>query len=608
MKSIYLLGGGALAIVLTLVLALGSGAQEENRVPQEAVPAVHKEAGIICLVDIKPGMKGYGLSVFSGTMIEKFDVEVVSVLRKSFGDKDAILVRVKHPVTDHANIIAGMSGSPIYFEGRLAGALSHYFTSFQKDPLAGVTPIEYMLADKDHPWEDENAFSPPLQDEGPFRLCKTPLFVSGLPPHAMKGLKAFAEPLGFTVQAGSSGHVNLAPEPKIEPGAAVGISILRGDINLDGIGTVTYVSGNDVLVFGHSMFMSGQMELPMTTGYVHTVIASEAGSFKLGSAVKPVGCILQDRLTSVYGTLGKTASMTPFTIEVENAQTHYRKTYQFEVARHPLYAPYLIAQIPSWCLGLAEAGEMKDQTVNYRLQLKFEGFPQIELGDTYLSSPMSSSGDGFGEVVMRLIGNPFRRVRLERVDVKLSVVHTRASAVIDGVWLQTRKVKPGEKLDMLVRLRPYNKEPITQNVEIPLPPTLPDGEYEVKVMGGRDASGMMDMQSILQALMSGRYSGLQQDAAQSFEELLEQIKRRHPADHIVAQLELPALGIRYKDRKLENLPGSVFVNLVSNSSAGMKIERDLLKVVHDTSWLIEGNKSVKFEIRTPGRVDQEEQK
>ncbi len=559
---------------------------------------------IIPLADVRPGMKGYGLSVFSGTKIERFDVEVVSVLRKFYGDKDVILVRVGHPVTDHANVIAGMSGSPVYLEGRLAGAVALALAYFAKDPLAGVTPIEYMLADKAHPWEDEGAFIPPLPKDSPFQYCKTPLFAGGLPPAALKGLKDFMEPYGFTVLAGSAGQSDQAADARLEPGAAVGVTLLRGDIEMDGIGTVTHVSGKDVLVFGHSLFMGGQMELPMTTAYVHTVIASQERSYKLASSARPVGCVLKDRATSVYGVLGRTAPMIPLTVEVENPQARSRRTFRFEMGRHAIYTPYLLTQVPDYCLLLAEAGQLKDKTVRYSLRLKFEKIPDVELRDAYVSSPMGARERGFTETVFQLVGNPFRRVRLERADVRLSVVHRRTSATLDALWLQAQKIKPGDPLELTVRLRPYNGDPLIESVQIAMPRTVPDGEYEVTVMGGGEAGAAIDVQEMMRAVLSGRMPG--QSQAQSFEELLDEIRRRHPADRIVARVDLPALGVRTKGRRLENLPSSVFVNLVSNPSAGIRLERDRLEVTRDVGWVVEGRKTAKFEIRTPGQVQPEQ--
>ncbi|MBI2930111.1 MAG: hypothetical protein HYY16_00545 [Planctomycetes bacterium] len=597
----------ALTAGVALAAAVGFATRpgQDNNGGTPAADIKRADGELLPVSDVRPGMKGYGLSVFSGTKIEKFDVEVVSVLKKFMGDRDIILVRVGHPVTDHANIIAGMSGSPVYFDGRLAGALSMYFTSFQKDPLAGVTPIEYMIADRDHPWENEDAILPPRLKDGPYQVCRTPLFFSGLPPAAFGDVKQVLEARGFQVLAGSAGQVDLAQDIALEPGAAVGVALLRGDIDATGIGTVTHVSGNDVLIFGHSMDMGGQVELPMTTAYVHTVIASDAGSFKMGAAVKPVGALLRDRITSVSGVLGKEAPMTPMTVEVENAQTHFKKTFRFEVARHPFYMPYLVAQLPNWCLLLSEAGEGKDQTIRYELRLKFEGMEPVELKDAQVSGQTQFGRGGMMETIFQLLGNPFRKVRLERADIKLSVVHRRASATVDAVWVQARQVKPGDTLRLTVRLRPYNKDPFQESLEIPLPRTLPEGEYDLAVMGGQETAGMFDMRNIMQALLSGGRVDMQGD--QSFEELVQRIKRRHPAGRIVVRLELPALGVRYKGQKLENLPGSVFVNLVTTPSAGMKLERDQLEVTRDTAWIIEGQKSVKFEVRTPGRVEPEQQ-
>lgn len=559
--------------------------------------------GIIRVSEIKPGMKGYGLSVFEGTKIEKFDVEVVSVLKKYFGDKDIIMVRTKHPMTDHANIIHGMSGSPIYIDGKLAGALALGFAGFPKDPLAGITPIEYMLADKDHPWEDEEAFIPPLPKDAPFQYCRTPLMVSGVPPAAFSQLKQFFGPLGYEVFAGSAGAMELEEDIKLEPGSSVGISFMRGDINMDGIGTVTYVNGNDVLVFGHPMMMGGQMDVPMTTAYVHTVIAElSSSSYKLASAIKSVGSIRQDRLTSVYGVLGQNPPMIPMTVTVENAQTKYKRTFTFEVARHPTYTPYLVSAVPDYCVTIAEAGQGKDATVSYDVRLKFEGYPEVQLKDRYVTSAMGySTGANFDQTLYQLMGNAFKKVRLEKVDIALSVVHRKTSATIEGAWIDEREVKPGATLDLAIRLRPYNKDAQTVSLKLPLPESLPDGEYALTILGGRDAAGAMDMQQMMQMIFSGRAPRMGSDA-QSFEELLAQVRRRQPSNRVVAQLALPTLGVRHRDQKLENLPGSVFANLVSNAAAGLKIEEDRLEIAHETEWLIEGRKTVKFEVKTPGQA------
>lgn len=592
----------AFAAVLFLSLATIPGAAQDS-----AVASKKPAPEILPLSEVRPGMKGYGLSVFQGSKVEKFNVEVISVLPKYWGDKDIIMVRVTHPVTDHALIIHGMSGSPIYFDGKLAGALSLGFSGLPKDPIAGITPIEYMLADKDQPWENEDAFLPPLPPESPFRYCRTPLMVSGIPPQAFPELKKFFEPLGFTVVAGGAGRMALDEDLAIEPGGSVGITLLSGDINFDGIGTVSYVHGKDVLVFGHMMFNGGQIELPMTTAWVHTVIADQSYSFKMASSAKTVGCMLKDRTTSCYGELGKAPPMAPLTVEVENAQTNKKKTFNFEMARHPLYTPYIVAQIPGYCVQLAEAGDSKDTTIEYSVHLKFEGFPVVELNDVYVSTPVGfSRGGGFEETLFELIGNSFRKVRLERADVKMTIVHRRLGATIEGVWPETRRVKPGESLKLTVHLRPYNKEAVKETIEVPIPAGMPDGEFEIAVMGGREATGGMDMQAMVMALLRGGGGG--REEPQSFEELLDRIRRRQPADRLIAQVELPTLGVRHKDKKLENLPGSIFVNLVSNASAGLRIERDLLRIHRETDWVIEGRKSVKFEVRTPGRAETTETK
>jgi hypothetical protein len=350
-----------------------------------ALPRLCAEAGeeekYIATDKIVPGMKGYGITVFEGTERERFEVEVLGVLKNVWPKGDIILVRAEHPTLSRTNIISGMSGSPVYIEGKLAGALA-FSWYFAKEPIAGVTPIHEMLKIAEdekgqkraqaagRPWPKGEPVArvllrgavaaerrqPLAKDFGPgperkgFSLepLATPVAVSGFSKNTLALLERNLGHLGLIFTQGDAGTAPAEQEetPKetaLEPGAAVCIKFMEGDLSMSGVGTVTAKIGEQVLCLGHAFLGEGTVDLPMALAVVHTVMPRQDRSFKFFSALETVGRFTQDQRTGLLGRLGEEAKMFPVALQVKSELGE--ETYNVKVIDHPLMTPWLLSSV-----------------------------------------------------------------------------------------------------------------------------------------------------------------------------------------------------------------------------------------------------------------------
>ena len=296
--------------------------------------------------DIQPGMKGLGKTVFAGTKIETFDVEILGVLKNQSPHGDAILAKVSGgplPLEKYG-VIAGMSGSPIYIDGKLIGALAFAFLYPKEVMIAGITPIQEMLNDANHP-DSNPALTPQatanngLMDHAlqafNFAPIQTPLMVSGADQRVLALMKEQLAAFNmFPIPAGNVSKASAQQaDTDLQPGSAIGIPLIRGDMDISAVGTVTYRDNEKILAFGHPMFFAGNVQYPMSSAYVHLIVPNQINSFKLASPLETVGAITQDRRSGISGAIGMTPRMIPLNVTVKtdgdqtaSAATH-RKGY-----------------------------------------------------------------------------------------------------------------------------------------------------------------------------------------------------------------------------------------------------------------------------------------
>lgn len=443
-----------------------------------AVPAA--PVATIAVSELRPGMTGYGLSVFAGGRIDTFRVELIDVMRNVSPRGDMILCRCTGQGLEHSGIIAGMSGSPVYFDGRLAGAVA-YGWGFSKDPIGGVTPIGEMLELLDLPGAAPGTRPPGTPAPAPgvsLPRLPLPLGIAGAPPGLVELAGSLLAGSGLLpVAAGGAG--GRGPAGGFLPGGAVGVVLADGDVSLAAVGTVTWVDGDRLLAFGHPMFQAGAVALPMAGGDIHAVIPNYASSFKLFSPGPVVGTIVQDRLPAVSGVVGPVPPMLP--VRVSLTAPALTREYRFRVADIAPLVPSIAA------LGIADVvyaseGTYEEATLEARVRVTLAGAPAVAFRQVLTGR---APADGFARTLADrlrlLIENRFRPVQVESIDVTLALRPGLSRLTVTGVQPARTTVAPGDTLALWLALRDAAGNSSTRRFAVAIPPTAPAGRLTLSL-------------------------------------------------------------------------------------------------------------------------------
>jgi hypothetical protein len=575
--------------------------------------------------DITPGMKGYGLTVFEGTKIERFDLKVVGVLNSYFPKQDIIVIECKDPRLDHSGVVAGMSGSPIFIEGKLAGALSYTLVSFGIDPIAGVTPIQSMLdigklgtrgvdavtkgtpaskskvasadTSTDSPAVDWNLLGSPSMATPTsnmsaynFQPLATPMSLSGFSKNAAKTLQdAFSGygvdvvPMGGGSTSGSAANYYKDLDVKFEPGSAIGVSFMTGDMWMTGTGTVTYVDGTKVYAFGHPMMNMGETYFPTNTAWVHMFMASQMRSYKLSSPIKVQGSLIQDRQAAIYGDSSQVAPMLPLNIEVENVVTKESQAWKVQIIRHPSFSAVLVRSAIENALE-AFNQDIAPSTYSMEVTLKLENKKPITITEQFFSNvgPANNrqnfdSADSL-KAVRDLIGNPFEPIAAESVDVKIKIRFSEDYAIIKSAQLQSTEVKAGERVNLYVTVAHFNAPDEVRVVPFDVP----------KESEGQNLDIIVD---------SGSRARPELATPENLDGMIENATKRYPPRAFVITAQLPTKGVTFKGRVVPSLPESVLDSLSPGTSTEKaRTFRTALRIVQDQPDLIFGRTSIRVSV------------
>ena len=455
--------------------------------------------------EIKPGSQAYCLSVISGTKVERFDLEVLSVIRNHRPGRDAILVLGIDEIFKHTGAIRGCSGSPVYIDNRLAGALAASWT-YTKDPLYIVTPIEDMLKVGRYQPDTKDQSQPSISID----LSKTPdfdqiqkdiinacsqnrlpgaeqpcLLATSLPQQVCTSLAEQLKPAGLLpIPAGqiASSTQDTADVP-LEPGASLAIPLVSGDMLLSAAGTVTEVIDNKVYAFGHNFLGHGPVDLPMANAYVHTVVASISSSFKLVSVGKTVGAIQADEATGVYGRSDLTAPTIPIRITIDRYNDSQKKVYNCNLIVDRLYTPLMIQTAIAGAAGLRGPLPPKHM-IQYKGRITCEGLTPIIFENI---SSQKSYGDCIPEAagaVAMLINNPFQKVKVLALEFELKIIPEDIVANIWSIDLSKSIVKPGETVDISVTLLSQMSKKTVHSLKFAVPNEVKPGTYNLTITGG----------------------------------------------------------------------------------------------------------------------------
>ena len=474
----------AALLALAFIGSTASSGEAASRAPsQEPFPV---EA-------VRPGMTGYGLSVFEGTRVDSFPITILGVLKGYRPNANLILGKASGAFLERTGIIAGMSGSPVYMDGKLLGAVA-YTWSFTKDPVCGITPIGEMLRllpTPDSPgWNDERRLGAvewpsPVDglDPAGARPIATPLILSGFTPEAVRYLEPWMKERGFVVSPGG-GETPGASCDAIVPGSAIGVELVRGDWTAAAIGTVTYRDGDRLLAMGHPVTGMGYVQFPLASATIHTIFASQQISTKVGSPSQPCGSVSSDRVSGLSGEIGRVPSMIPVRVTIGGTGVKAR-TYRFEVVRSRLLTPSLIgsAVVSSISETLYDAGYA---TVRYDIAYSLNGGKTtVRRGNSILTqSPVAGVGDEVSQPLTILLSDHFGSATLDSVRVSVVASIGLEAMKIADVRVRPAFVAPGDSLEVEISLQRGSGQEEIRRVRVRVPPQAPEGELTVRVCDG----------------------------------------------------------------------------------------------------------------------------
>lgn len=537
--------------------------------------------------DLRPGMKGYGLTVFKGTTPEKFDVEILGVDPGAFAGGDMIIAKLSHPLLIDHGVVAGMSGSPVFVDEKLVGAVA-YGWGFSVRPIGGVQPIQRMLEVYENiteapqlpkgeltmrSWPEARAAMqaafpgdaitlgeeklralgltdlPGTPDSITLQPLMTPLMVGSTSARVLeKARAAFAGTslMPVAMDAPSVGRTRTTdPNVKMENGSALSVLLVDGDMQMAGVGTATYVEGNRVIGFGHPMFGAGGVDVPMGVAEVIGVIPSLMRPFKLGFTVKDAGALRQDRQPAVGGWLGAKSRMIPSTVTVQAEENKRNKTFNYTIWEDRRLLPMLV--FITYLESLDSVRMDGPMTVAMEYTIRLEDGRKLErtrfLGGE--SGEALFAGFDIAMDLMDLMNNRFEPVRLKSIDTSISIKAQQDLMVLEKVVRPESRYRQGEVVKGQLSYARWRQEPSRIPFEVKIPENLPPGSYEVHLVDG-PTRGMME-----------RNFRPELRRAENLDQLLRAMEPSFPTDQLYVLLVDPREDLALGGQRLSALPSTV---------------------------------------------------
>jgi hypothetical protein len=555
--------------------------------------------------EIKPGMVGVGRTVFEGTELKDFTVNIIGVLRNVQGPRrDLILARLDGSGLAESGVAQGMSGSPVYIDGRLIGAVSYSIGAFSKEPIAGITPIAEMKDATVQPRRagtNQARLELPITREGlasalaaasarlaPFarrpadvqaigfsaaagaqlgpmlRPISTPLLLGGFEPETVDLIAAPFREAGFTpIVTGLAGSGSPAPPAgPLREGDAVGVALASGDIDMGATGTITHIDGDRIYAFGHPLYNLGPTDFPLTRAYVHTVLPSLLTSFKISSLGETIGSMHQDRATAIAGTLGKGPVLVPMTVTLQRgtdaegaSPDSQKRTFKYSIVNDQMFTP-LIAYVAMFNTLSSYERQFGTATFSVKTRARIKGHADLAIDDVFTGdSAMLGASTSFAGPLSLLLGNDLEPITVEGLDVAVTAAETPLSVTIERVWLDDIRPRSGRTTPLKILTRSYRGEEKISTVPIEIPPNAParlsilvtDGR-QLNVMEQRDLRRSLDPQSVAQLV-----------------KLLNQTRRNN---RIYVRLMTGTPGAVVNGEAMAALPPSVLSILESDRNGG----------------------------------------
>ena len=538
-------------------------------------PPVRPKSGkveIMPLSEVKQGMKGTAWTVFQGTEPEPVPVEIVGIAKNMWGPKQDIILGKMGGKAARTNVAKGMSGSPVYINGKLIGAVSLGLSQFSPDAICGITPIELMLeidgSDQSHPAAARapgKAVALNGQAEGgaldPFESLvpiESPLVFSGINGDTLRDFSSVFQQMGLRTVQGTGGVLTHGSKPvagwehALNPGESVATILVDGDMGISAFGTVTYNDGKRVLAFGHPLFNLGPVDMPLAKSEVVLTLASQFQPSKMANATEIVGALRQDRHSGIMGELGATSPMIPVTLNVRSLDAKEavlsQKSFHFNVFVHQKWTPTLM--MLTLYNSISNLNDFADEAT-YRLNGKVEmngphniGLATMQAtGDMPMPAPMALA-IWLGDKLNRLYLNNVNTPDVKEVTLSLDLLPERRVAAIETGWVANTEVQAGDELAVKVSVRPYRGEPMQREVTVKIPAGLAKGEHRILLS---DADTLNRMQNA--AGFMNRFIDVPQAVS-----LLNQERTNN---RLYVSLVQASPTAYYDDKAMPNMPSSV---------------------------------------------------
>ncbi|MDH4129464.1 MAG: hypothetical protein OEV44_11950 [Spirochaetota bacterium] len=571
---------------------------------------------ILDISKIRRGMRGYGLTVFSGVKPQRFRVEIIGVLKNEGPKSSLILAKFKGGPLKKTGVIAGMSGSPVYIKGKLIGAVSHAFP-WTTEPIGAIRPIKEMLEVLNKPRQmetDKPIHFIPLEtslrkemekhDGDYYRKYKstervayvmnrritlrpilTPILFSGIDDRILNIMRPEMEAHGFyPLKNGSGGQIKLPIKVsrQLNPGDAVGITLIAGDMSATPVGTVTYRRGNEVLIFGHPSFFRGSVDMPMSKEYIHTVIPNRQISFKLSSTLFEVGRIFEDRNTAVAGELNKFAKMIPVNVNIKNEGK--LEKFKFRIVKDNVFFPnFLVASIMQSVFNVNS--KAAHNSIKFKFTIKVKNLSNNEI-NTVTSHDLFSGNDSQKNMfqgifrltvpIEALLYNPFVKTEIISVTADLEITNGWNACELVEMQVLKNRIKPGDEVPVLITLKNYKGKQFYKKVFIKIPHEI---RSRVLTLGAGSAKAELILDK---ALSAAKFS------PRNYKHLINILNMNQRFNDLVVWIDLPDRGLIVDGKEHPNLPSSIFSIMRSGLETGTGNISGRLKKYFRSNYLIYG--------------------
>ena len=551
------------------------------------------------LSEVKAGMQGVGVTVFEGNTRSEFTVHILGILTNVMGpQRDLIVARLEGGPLSSTGVIQGMSGSPVYIDDRLIGAVSYSLGSFSKDAIAGITPIEEMIETDSSssqvarrnlrlpldstPTEISRKMRDAFRTLQPFaqnsrnvsvsgipnpeaghlatmlRPISTPIVLNGFVPQVQEIWASMLNHAGFTTAVGGIGataNTQTNGSPSLEPGDPVGVMLMRGDLSMAGTGTVTFVEDQRVYAFGHPFYNLGSSQFPMTTARVTTLLPSLAISSRIAEIGDVLGTIDQDRSTGIYGSIGNEPTMIPVSVTLETPTNAAREVFRFEIIDNELFTPLLtytgvLNTLFSWTQEVG-AGTYDITTVAQLQNQRSVSFQNMYTGSTAAISAALSTATP----LTSLLSNTFESVSVERIDVTVTAYETPRVSTLQRAWIDTQDVRSGETIALHILTRSDDGSDQTYTLDLTIPR---------HVTGAADLLVADAVTLEQEDIQSGRAAG----DITSVPQLIDRLNSRRKNNRLYVQLLSQQPGAIVQGNTLESLPPSILAVLEADAGNG----------------------------------------